>query len=98
MSFFGNIWGRLDEGLDSLGNAAGEVFEAAKDSVVSKFDEAPASVARPETIPDQVQPPVSIGPTPQTSAVGQVWQQYKTPVMIGGALVLAFVIYSAVKN
>lgn len=98
MSFFGNIWGKLDEGIDSLGNAAGEVFDAAKDSVISKLNEPPASVNRPESIPDQVQPPVSIGPTAQTSAVGQVWQQYKTPVMIGGGLVVAFLIYSAVKN
>lgn len=98
MSFFGDIWGKLDEGIDSLGNAAGEVFDAAKDSVVNKLNEPPANVSRPESIPDQVQPPTSVGPTPQISAVGQVWQQYKMPVMIGGALVVGFLIYSAVKD
>jgi hypothetical protein len=97
MSIWGNIWGKLDEGIDSLGNAAGEVFDAAKDSVVNKFNEQPASVGRPETIPDQVQPPVSVGPT-TTNPVGQVWAQYKTPVMIGGAIVTAFLIYTAVKG
>lgn len=97
MSFFGDIWGKLDEGIDYLGNAAGEVFDAAKDSVVNKLNEPPANVSRPESIPDQVQPPVSVGPTP-TNPVGQVWQQYKMPVMLGGALIVGFLIYSAVKD
>lgn len=97
MSIFGDIWGKLDSGLDSLGNAAGEVFDAAKDSVVNKLNEQPANVGRPETIPDQVQPPTSVGPTP-TNPVASAWQQYKMPVMVGGGLVVAFLIYSAVKD
>jgi len=30
--------------------------------------------------------------------VASAWQQYKMPVMVGGGLVVAFLIYSAVKD
>lgn len=97
MSVFGDIWGKLDEGIGYLGDAAGEVFDAAKDQVVSKLTEEPANVTRPETIPDQVQNPVSVGPTP-TNPVASAWDQMKIPVMVGGGLVIAFIIYQAVSD
>ncbi|MCG8392754.1 MAG: hypothetical protein MI745_06695 [Pseudomonadales bacterium] len=97
MSIFGDIWGKLDEGLDTLGNAAGDVFDAAKNQVVNKLNEEPANVSRPETIPDQVPNPTTVGPTP-TNPAGQVWQQYKVPIMVGSALLAGFLIYTAVKD
>lgn len=98
MSIFDDLWGRVDAGLDTLGNTAGELWEAGKNAALDRINEQPANVTRPETIPDQNQPTTTQADPTYTNPVGQVWEQYKTPVMIVGGLVVAYVIYSAVSD
>lgn len=99
MGIFDDLWGRVDAGLETLGNTAGQVWDAATDNLVDSIrGEQPANVTRPETIPDQNQPTTTRFDEGSAQRVAATWEQLKVPVMIAGALVVAGVIYLAVKD
>lgn len=93
MSIFDNIWGGLDKLGGVVTDAAGDVIRAAGAAEAAKLKA--RSHAGAEAVADQT--PVGTPSGPQPQIILSAWQQMRTPLMIGGVLLLALIIWMAVR-